>query len=53
MDNLRGLLGISRIDRVPNGRVRKLCRVTKGVDKRWFSHVERMENDRIAKSVCW
>ena len=39
-----------------DGWIRKLCGVTKGVDERidegflwWFSHVERMENDRIAK----
>ena len=25
MDNLRGLFGIRRIDRVPNARIRKLC----------------------------
>ena len=54
MDNLRGLLGIRRMDRVPNARIRELCRVMKGIDKRidknvlrWFGHVERMENDRI------
>ena len=32
-----------------------MCRVMKGVDERidegWFSHVERMENDRIAKRI--
>ena len=51
-DNLRGL------DKVPNARIRELCRVTKGEDERidegvlqWFGHVERMENDRIAKRV--
>ena len=45
----RGLLGIRRIDKVPNA-------VSKGVDEkfdegvlRWFNHVERIENDRIAK----
>ena len=59
MDNLRGLLGIRRMDRVPNARIRELCRVMKGIDKRidknvlrWFGHVERMEKDRIAKSLC-
>ena len=37
--------------------VRQLCGMTKGVDKKidgvlqWFGHVERMENDRIAKRV--
>ena len=55
MDNLRGLLDIRRMDKVPNARIRQLCRVMKGVDKkiflRWFGHVERMESDRIAKGV--
>ena len=43
---------------VPNARIRELCGVTKGVDERinegvlrWFGHVERMEKDRIAKTV--
>ena len=47
MYNLRGLLGIRRMDRVPNARIRELCGVTKGVDERidegvfrWFGHVE-------------
>ena len=50
MDNLRGLLGIRRMGRVPNARIRELCEVTKGVDERieecvirWFSHVGMME----------
>ena len=34
MENLRGLLGIMRMDKVPNARIRKLCEVTKGVDER-------------------
>ena len=58
MDSLIGLLGMRRIDKVPNAWIRQLCRVTKGVDEkidegvlRWFGHVERMENDRIAKRV--
>ena len=29
MDNLRGLLGIRRMDRVSNARIRELCGVTK------------------------
>ena len=33
MDKLRGLLGIRRMDKVPNARIRQLCGVTKGVDK--------------------
>ena len=58
MDNLRGLLGIMRMDRVLNARIWEFCGVKKGLDKRidedilrWFSHVERIERDRIAKSV--
>ena len=58
MDNHRGLLGFRRMDRVPNGRVRELCGVTNGLDKRinegvlqWFGYVERMEKERIAKVV--
>ena len=46
MDNLRGLLGIRRMGRIPNARIRELFRVTKGVDERidegvlrWFGHV--------------
>ena len=64
MYNLRGLLGIRRMDKILNAWIRKLCGVRKGLDERidefilrWFGHVERMERDRIAKSlhrsVCW
>ena len=56
MDNLRGLLGIRRMYRVPNAWIRELCGVKKGLDERidqgvlqWFGHVERTESDRIAK----
>ena len=38
MDNLRGLLGIRKMNRVPNVRIRELCGV-------------RMEKDSIAKRV--
>ena len=58
MDKIRCLLGIRRMDRVPNARIRELCGMAKGVDERiegedlhWFIHVERMENDRIAKRL--
>ena len=50
MDNLRGLLGIRRMCRVSNARIRGLCRVIKMVDERidegvlrWFGHMEGME----------
>ena len=58
MDKLRGLLGIRRMDKVPNAWIRQLCGVKKGVDEnidevvfRSFGHVERMENDKITRSV--
>ena len=34
MDNFRGLLGIRRMDRVPNARIRELCGVRNGLDER-------------------
>ena len=58
MDNLRGLLGVRRMDRVLNAQIRELCRKIRGdgrIDEGvlwWFSRVERMENDRFAKSLC-
>ena len=58
MDNLGGLLGIRRMDRVPNARTRELCGVRKGLEERidegvlrWFVHVERMERGMIANRV--
>ena len=56
--DIRGLLGIRRMDKVSNARIRQLCGVTKGGDEkidecflRWFGHVERIGNDRISKKV--
>ena len=58
MDNLRGLLSIKKMDRVPNAQIRELCKLKKGLDERidegllrWFGHMERMERDRIAMRV--
>ena len=60
MENFR-LLAIKRMDRVPSAWIRELCGMTKGVDERfyenvlrWFGHIERTGNDRIAfcKSIC-
>ena len=57
-DNSRVLLGIGRMDRVQNSRIRELCGVKKRVGEiidegvlRWFGHVERMENEKIANRV--
>ena len=33
MDNLRGLMGIRKMAKVPNAWIRELCRVTKGLMK--------------------
>ena len=58
MDNLRGLLGIRRMNRIQNEWIRELCRAKKGLDERidesvllWFSHRERMERDSISERV--
>ena len=40
--------------RIPNALIRELSGVKKGLDEGvlwWFGHMERMENDRIAKRV--
>ena len=58
MDSLRGLLGIKRMDGMPNARIRELCRETKWVDERidasvlrWFGYIGRKGDDRTAKKV--
>ena len=58
MDNLRGLLGSRRMDRVPNARIKELWGVKRGLDNRidegvlrWFGHVETMEKD-CQESLC-
>ena len=59
MDNLRGLLSIRRrMDRVLNVRTRELWGVVKGVDEqidervlRWFDHIEKIDNDKIARRM--
>ena len=51
-------MGSKRTDRVPYTRIKELCGMRKGLDKRidegvlrWFRHVERMKRDRISKRV--
>ena len=46
------------MDKASNARIRELYGVTKGMDERidesvlrWLGHVERIENDRIARMV--
>ena len=53
MDNLRGLQGIRKMDRVPNEWIRELCGVMKCLDERidegvlrWFGHVEGIGSPR-------
>ena len=46
-----------RKDKVLNAWIRQLCRMMKGADEKidgvlqWFSHLERLENDRTAKRI--
>ena len=49
MYNLRCLVGIRRVDKIPNARIRQLCGVTKVVDERIDGSA--IENDGIAKKV--
>ena len=58
MDNLRGMLGVKRINKVRNERIREWCGVKKGVNERinesmlrWFGHVERMNESRLVKRM--
>ena len=58
VDNLSEFLGIRRMDRLPNARIRELYRVRRGLDERidedvlrLFGHVGGMEKDRIANRV--
>jgi len=58
MDNLRGVLGVRRIDKERNERIREWCGVKKGVNERinesmlrWFGHVERMNESRLVKRM--
>ena len=58
MDNLRGLLVITRMDEVSIARIRQLFGGTKGVEEKmvegvlqWSDHFETIENDTIAKRV--
>ena len=58
MDNLRGVLGVRRINKVRNELIREWCGVKKGVNERinesmlrWFGHMERMNDSRLVKRM--
>ena len=58
MDCLRNICGLRRIDRVPNVEIRRRCGKSVSVGQRmdqgllrWFGHVERMGDERLAKRV--
>ena len=61
MDNLRGLLGIRRMDRVLNAWIRELCGVQKGLSERCSLVVWPCGEDGegyecqkcLCKRVCW
>ena len=52
MDNLRGFLGIRRMDTLPYAQIRELWGGVNESVLHWIGHIKRMENDRIAKRVC-
>ena len=52
MDNLRGLLGIRRMDRALNAQIMEVVQSDERIDEgifQWFNHVERVENDGLAR----
>ena len=58
MNCLRNICGLTRMDRVPNAEIRRMCgrKVSVGqrVDQsvlRWYGHVERMGDERLVKRV--
>ena len=58
MGNFRGLLGIRRMDWLPNARIKELCGMKKGLDERidegvlrWFGHMVGIWSDRNGKRV--
>ena len=58
MNCLRNICGVRRTDRVRNEEIRRRCRKKASVGERmdqsilrWFGHVERMEDDRLARKV--
>ena len=53
IDNIKVLLGIKKMDKVPNPWIRDLCsdkRIDEGI-LRCYGHVERIESDRSAKRM--
>ena len=58
MKCLRSLVGVSRMDRVRNGEVRRRARIERELASRadqrvlrWFGHVERIDDYRMARRV--
>ena len=60
MDNLIGLLGIRRMDKIPNVQIRELCGMTKGLMKLFSDGLSIWKEWRMiglpresCRSVCW
>ena len=58
MDNLRGMLGVKRVDKMKNEEIRRKFGIEKGVNElinesvlRWFGHMERMPSERLVKRI--
>src|SRR5678815_5206999 len=58
MDNLSGVLGVRRIDKMRNECIRELCGVKEGVNEiinestlKWFSHVKWMDDSQLVRQI--
>ena len=58
MDSFRGLLGVRRLDRIPNVQMREICVVTKQGDERidenvlrWFGYNEKIGIIKLLKGL--
>ena len=51
MKCLRSLVGVSRMDRLRNEEVRRRARIERELASRWFGHVERMDDYRMARRM--
>ena len=56
IDNLIGLLGIRRMDKIPNARIRELWGLSKSLHERidegflrWFCHAKRVERIQYSR----
>lgn len=53
------MVGVRKIDRVRNERIRNLCRVSKSGNEvvsenvpRWYEHSRKIDQNRLVKRIC-